>query len=661
MNLLSIGKSGLLAAQVGLATTGNNITNASVPGYSRQEAIQGDTPTQDRGFGFVGTGTEVVTVRRYYDNFLATQLRTAESNQASLETLYKQVAQIDNLLADPTAGLSPAVQDFFNGVQDATSNPASAASRQAMLSTAESLAARFQGMSARLTEISEGANNQITSSVGEINSYARQIAELNNTIAGLTTDNKAPNDLLDERDQLLTELNKLVKTTVLPGDNNMITVQMGTGQPLVVGNTPFTLGTAVAANDPSRMTVGYVSPTGKYTPLPDSVLTGGQLGGLVKFRNEALDRAQNSLGQVAAALATSINAQHKLGQDQNGEMGGNFFNPIQAYVNANSLNAPQSDIEIKGTVVDASALTNSDYSVDYDGTNFNVKRLSDGQVTQINPFPQTEPQVIDGVAYTITGNTPVTNDNFLVRPTFSAANDLTVAIKDRTKLALAAPIATAAPTTNTGNAKITVGTVDENYLTAGNALTAPVTLTVAKPVVVPPDPTGPVMLSGFPADKSVTVTANGATTTYAPGEPVEYVSGATISFGGVSISISGAPANNDTFTVGPNTSGVGDSRNGALMAALQSKNVMDNGTATFQGAYAKMVNFVGNKARETQIGMNAANVSVDQATKAHLSVAGVNLDEEAANLLRYQQAYQASGKVMQIASQLFDTLLGLGR
>jgi flagellar hook-associated protein 1 FlgK len=659
MSLLSIGKSGLLAAQVGLATTGNNITNAGVTGYSRQVAIQVDTPTQDKGFGFVGTGTEVAAVRRYYDNFLSTQLRNAESSQASLDVYNKQISQIDNLLADPTAGLSPAMQEFFNGVQDATSNPASAASRQAMLSSAESLAARFQGMSARLSEISSGVNGQIVSNVNEINSFARQIAELNNTIAGLSTDGKAPNDLLDHRDALLTELNKLVKTTVTPGDNNSLTVQMGTGQPLVLGNRSFTLGTSTSPTDVSRVTVGYLADNGGFSPLPDRVLTGGQLGGLLEFRNGAMDRAQNSLGQVAAAIAVTFNAQHELGQDQNGALGTAFFGPINAYVGANTNNLPISTADVTAVVKDASALTASDYSVDFDGTNFSVKRLSDGQVTQINPFPQTEPQVIDGVAYTITGD-PAANDNFLVRPTYNAARDFDVVIEDRTKIALAAPISTAAPTTNAGNAKITAGTVDANYLTPGNKLTAPVTLAYEKQTPPLPDaPNG--TLSGFPAGQDVTVTVNGTATVYPAGTPtIPYTDGASISFGGVNLAISGTPANLDKFTVGPNTSGVGDSRNGALLAALQTKNTMDNGNANFQTTYAQMVNFVGNKAREAQIGGAAADAAVAQATNAQQSVSGVNLDEEAANLLRYQQAYQASGKVMQVASQLFDTLLSLG-
>ncbi|MYM35279.1 flagellar hook-associated protein FlgK [Duganella sp. FT94W] len=656
MSLLSIGRSGLLAAQVGLSTTGNNITNANTAGYNRQVAIQGDTGTQYQGFGYVGTGTEIAAVRRYYDNFLATSLRNAESNQASLNTYSQQIGQIDNLLADPTAGLSPALQSFFAGVQDATASPSSSAARQSLLSNAESLAARFQGMSARLTEMSAGVNSTITSSVNEINAYANKIAEVNNTIAGLTSSTAAPNDLLDKRDQMLTELSKLVKINVTEGDNNMLNVQFGSGQPLVVGNQPFQLTTSTSATDVSRVTIGYQSPNGNFSELPDTVFTGGQLGGILQFRGDALDKAQNALGQIAAGLATAFNAQHVLGQDQNGDLGTNFFNPIQAYVGYSTRNSPSSTVTVSAVVTDASALTSSDYSVDYDGASatFNVTRKSDGKVTQINPFPQTEPQVIDGVAYTIDpgANGPQDKDNFLVRPTYTAANSLTVAIKDNAKIALAAPVTTAAPTSNAGNGKISAGTVDQNYLTPGNALTAPATLTFNKT-----DNT----LSGFPAGKEVTVTVNGTATVYPADTPVPYTDGASISVGGVNFTISGTPADQDKFTVGPNTSGVGDSRNGAMLAALQTKNVLNDGNATFQTTYAQMVNVVGTKAREAQIGGTAADAAVKQATNAQQAVSGVNLDEEAANLLRYQQAYQASGKVMQVASQLFDTLLSLGR
>lgn len=651
-NLLSIGKTGLLAAQVGLSTTGHNIANANVPGYSRQVAIQSTTPGQDIGVGFIGTGTEVAQIKRHYDDFLNSQVRGAETTQASLTSYYSQISQIDNMLADTTSGLSPALQDFFKGVQDASSNPASAASRQAMLSTASSLASRFQGISARLNEIGTGVNSQISTTVTQINSYASKLAELNHSIAALSTDPSiAPNDLLDQRDQVLTELNKLVKTNVTPGENHTINVSIGTGQPLVVNNRNFELAAIPSPTDVNRLEIGY-STVGQTIPLPESVLTGGALGGLLEFRGNALDHAQNALGQIAAGLAVSFNAQHKLGQDQNGTPGAAFFGPINAQVGRNSLNSPGSTAAVTAVVTDATALTSSDYSVDYDGSNFTVTRQSDGKKTPINPFPQAVPQTIDGVDYTISG-TPVTNDNFLVRPTVNAAADFQVLQKDPAKLALAAPISTAAPLTNTGNGKITPGSVDANYLTPGNALAAPVTLLYDKATA---------SFSGFPPAQDVTVTVNGVPTVYPAGTPsIPYTDGAAISFGGINLSISGTPGDTDTFTVGPNTSGVGDSRNGVLLGALQTKNVLNNGNANFQTGYAQMVNFIGNKTREAQIGGLAADAAVQQAQNAQQTVSGVNLDEEAANLLRYQQAYQAAGKVMQIASQLFDVLVSLGR
>ncbi len=185
-NILNIGKSGLFAAQAAIATTGHNIANANVAGYTRQLVVQESATAQDFGFGYLGTGTQVAEVKRIYDDFLTTQVRTAQASKSALDSFYAQIAQVDNLLADTTSGLSPALQDFFKGVQDLASNPASAASRQALLSTADSLAARFQGLNGRLTEIREGVNSQITANVTMINSYAQEIAKLNETISGLS-------------------------------------------------------------------------------------------------------------------------------------------------------------------------------------------------------------------------------------------------------------------------------------------------------------------------------------------------------------------------------------------------------------------------------------------------------------------------------------------
>ena len=648
MSLLSIGKTGLYAAQAGLATTGNNITNANVAGYSRQVVVQATAISMGGSNGYIGTGTQVAQVKRYSDDFLNAQVRTAQAASSGLDAYQAQVQQIDNLLADTTSGLSPALQDFFSAVQNLTGDGAGVSSRGSFLTSADTLAARFQSMTGRLEEIRKGVNTQLTASVTTINTYAKQIAQLNDQIGKLTEAGglNPPNDLLDKRDQLIMDLNKQVKATVVPGDNYSLTVSIGNGQPLVVGVNAFELAATNSPTDQTRVTIGYVT-HGKVTPMAESALTGGELGAVLQFRSQSLDLAQNSLGRVAIALATTMNDQNKLGLDGNGNPGGDIFTIAPADVTKNVNNNQTSTTAITATVVDATQLTTSNYKVDFDGTNFNVYRLSDNKKTVISPFPQTEPQVIDGLAFDIQG-TADSGDNFLVRPTQNGAANFRLALTDGAQIAAAAPIATSVPLTNSGTGKISAGSVDKNYLAA--PLTGPVTLAYDKA-------TGE--LSGFPAGQDVNVTVNGATTTYPAGTNPPFQDGASYTVAGMSFTMNGAPGNGDTFTIAPNT-GLGDTRNAGLMGDLQSKNILDGGKATYQSAYATLVSTIGNKTREVQANAEAAAAQLTQAEAAANNVSGVNLDEEAANLLKYQQAYQASGKVMQIADTIFNALLQIG-
>lgn len=650
-NLLSIGKTGLFAAQQGMATTGNNITNANVTGYSRQLVVQGAGPSQQIGGGFVGSGTQVTDIRRYSDQFMTNQVRNATANTSSLSAYAAQISQVDNLLADPQSGLSPALQDFFKSVQDLSASPSSTASRQALMSGADALVARFQGLNGRMAEIREGVEGQIADKVTLINSYGSQIAELNEQIGAATASGQGqPNDLLDARDQLVLDLNKQIKATVVAGDNNSITVSIGSGQPLVVGKRSFELAVMSSPTDPGRAEVGYVTGT-KVTQLAESSLKGGELGGLFEFRSTSLDRAQNSLGRIAINLASAFNAQHQLGVDAAGNPGQPFFKIAAPVVSASRNNAPGGTATVGATISDPSQLTQSDYQVSFNGTNYNVTRLSDQQVTVINPFPQTTPQTIDGVAFAVAGGATA-GDSFLVRPTVNGATALGVAIGDRSQIAAAAPIATSATTGNKGSGTISEGAVSPAYL--ANPLAAPVTLTF--------NAAAGGSLSGFPAGQAITSTLNGTTTTYPAGtDPVPFQAGATYAFGGMSVTLGGAPATGDSFAIGPNKFGQGDNRNMNLLGKLQTSGIMEGGKTSLQGAYAELVSYVGNKTREVQVNSEAGEVLLKQATDAQQNVAGVNLDEEAANLLRYQQAYQAAGKVMQMASSLFDVLLTLGR
>ena len=647
MSLLSIGKSGLFAAQAALSTTGHNITNANVAGYSRQVVVQETSIAMGGSNGFIGTGTQIAQVKRYSDEFLNAQVRTAQASSSGLEAYEAQVTQIDNLLADSTSGLTPALQDFFSSVQNLTGDLGGVPSRGSLLTSAGTLASTFQGMNDRLEQIRAGVNTELTSSVNLVNTYATQIADLNDQIGKLGAgDNlNLPNDLLDKRDQLIMDLNKQVKATVMPGDNNSLTVSIGNGQPLVVGASAFQLAATSSPTDQTRVTIGYVTGN-KIVPIADEAMSGGAIGGVLEFRSKSLDTAQNSLGRVAIALASSFNAQHRLGVDANGNPGGDFFTVSPAEVTKNVHNNITSTTAIAATVSDATKLTTSDYKVDFDGSNYNVTRLSDNQKTTINPYPQTKPQTIDGLDFAITGKADA-GDNFLVRPTINGAANFKLALTDQSQIAAGAPIATSVPLTNTGTGKISAGTVDKNYL--GAPLSGPVTLSYD-------GASG--KLSGFPG-QGVTMTVGGVTTSYAAGDPVPFQDGASYTAGGIGFTLNGKPGNGDKFTIAP-SSATGDTRNAGLLGDLQSKNILDGGKATFQSAYANLVSTVGNKTREVQVNASAAEAQLTQAAGAANNVSGVNLDEEAANLLKYQQAYQAAGKVMQIADTIFDTLLSIG-
>jgi flagellar hook-associated protein 1 FlgK len=651
-NLLNIGKTGLFAAQAGLSTTGHNIANANVAGYSRQRAVQSTSVMQDFGYGFVGTGTKVADIQRYTDEFLNVQVRSAQSASSALDAYASQINQVDNLLADPTSGLSPALQDFFKAVQNVSSNPAEISSRQALLSNSEALAARFQGMNGRLQEMRQGVNAEVTSNVTLINSYAQQIARLNDQIGAMASGTGAlPNDLLDSRDQLIIELNKQIKATVAPGENNSLSVSIGNGQPLVMGNRTYQLAVTESATDPSRLQVGYVS-NGKVTELAENIFKGGELGGLMDFRTNTLDPAINALGRVAIGLAATVNAQHRLGQDAASQMGGDLFTMAGPAISANKLNLYDASMPVSAVISDVTKLTASDYKVTFDGTNYSVARLPDGQpqMTASAAYPQTLSK--DGIDFRFSV-AAYAGDSFLVRPTANGAALMSVNIKDPAKVAAAAPIMTEAPLLNKGTGKISEGTVDKDFLATPNAVSGgKVTLTYDSAAGA---------LSGFPAGLAVTMTdAAGLKSFHAAGAAVPFSAGASYSFGGASVTISGQPVNNDTFVINDNDGVARDNRNMRLIGELQAKRIFDGNNASYQSAYAQLVGTIGNKAREVQVNAEATSALLVQASASQQNVAGVNLDEEAANLLKYQQAYQAAGKVMQIAGTLFDTLLSIG-
>lgn len=960
----NVGISGLNAAQAGLLTSGHNISNASTPGFNRQYVVQTTNTPLFTGSGFLGQGTNVQTVKRVYNNFLEHEVQIAETNVAELKIYGDSINQVDSLLADPSAGLSPALAGFFSAADEAAANPASIPARQALLSATQSMTARFNSLDQQLSQMRAGSNSQISNEVGTINSLVNQVAQTNDRIlvAQASSASQPANDLLDQRDQLIAQLNKEINVTKQLESDGSYSLFFGSGQPLLVGGQLFQLTAKPSAEDLTEMKVGLLAPSGQHIDIPESLLNGGTLGGLLKFRSVTLDTAQNQLGRVALAMTTNINAQHRLGQDIDGNAGGDFFKPITPAV----LGAPSN---VGNAVVGATIVT-SDYRVAYDGSNYHVTRLSDNTLL---PPSGTMPMVVDGIKLSLASGTPQAGDvfivkpgalpnarvsklqsasdavltttgsnlqtltdsdyrltlstagsfsltrltdnttwtgmgatqdeamtdlmnqmapqgftlaintgtasvgdSFLIRPTRNAARDIAVKVADPRNIALAQGFRTAAVATNAGTGTISNGSVTATavplsnpvkltYDAAANSLTgfpvgsavtigtttynigattqrvpyvsgytynfggtsftlsgapsngdtfiinpppatatpgnnglaslfgtAPVTagasvtgsitpatattplqivggandafsisvdggavtavtipagsytaaalqaqiqqsinaalapaaaVTVSFPgnqLMVTSDKIGgtvalsaanpnlgsatidshavaaarsmpaapitltyrqadstadlPARLTGFPAGTTVTVTqADGTMHEYpinsadrntdaaAAADFVPFTSGATISFNGMSFVIAGNPVNADKFTLGPNTSATGDNRNMQAISALQLSNTMADGTATYQSSYSAMVSQVGNKSREIEVTQTAQENLVTQSQNAVQAMSGVNLDEEAANLMRYQQAYQASAKMLDLSGKLFDLITGLGR
>jgi flagellar hook-associated protein 1 FlgK len=627
--LFGIGISGLTAAHTGLVTTGHNIANADTPGFHRQQTVQANATPRLSGGGFIGQGVRVDNVRRVYSDFLETQAGRAQAQASYYDTYATQVAQIDNLLSDPSAGLAPVLQSFFSGVHEVAANPGSAPSRQAMLSSAQALATRFQSLDNRLREMNTGVNTQVESMVSSVNGYAREIASLNAQIAtAQTRPDQPPNDLLDQRDQLISQLNELVGAAVLVQSDGSISISIGTGQTMVSGTQAFRLQAVQSQAVPGRMDVAYVAGASSVV-LPSQSLTGGRLGALLAFRAGTLTDAQNELGRIASGLTSTFNSQHRLGQDITGALGGDFFVPLQPQVTNHGANAGTA--AIAATVSSASGLTASDYRLSFTGGAYQLVRLSDDTTTTYATLPQT----VDGVTIQLTGGVPANGDSFLIQPTINGARDFGVALRSASQIAAAAPIRTGSANANAGSGTISAGTVN-----------APPDANLQQPVTIT-----------FTSATTFNVTGAGT------GNPVglAYTAGSPVTYNGWTVAISGAPVAGDTFNVVSNTGATADNRNASRLADLQSAGTLANGSASFQAAYGQLTTSVGNTTRETEISSQAQDAISQRARASQQAVSGVNLDEEAANLMRYQQAYQASGKVIEVATTLFDTILGLGR
>jgi len=636
-DLFNTALSGLRAFRVALDTTSHNIANVNTPGYSRQRVELSTQTPQRTGGSYLGSGVAVDAVSRVYDRFLTDQVRGLTSGQSQEAALHALASQIDRMLADPNVGVAPALADFFGALQDLAADPSSVPARDLVLQSGQALASRFDDLGSQFDALGGAANDRLTDAVAAANDLADQIADLNREIFAAHTSSGEPNDLLDQRDELLRQLSRYTRVTVADNGDGTLNVLVGTGQPVVVGTRAQRLDMVGDPHDPQRLRVGLATTAG---PMDiTGQLEGGEIAGILAFRDQVLDPARNQLGQLALGIAHTFNAQHQLGQDLEGDPGGAFFSVVDPRVLPRIGNV--GDAAVAAAVVDVAGLTASDYRMARTGSDYALTRLSDGAVIDLDAlgFPGTA-VTVDGLRLEVASGTMADGDSFVIQPTRAAATGLAVAISRPQDIAAAAPIRTAAATGNIGTAVIDAGAVDHSGQPPLDAnLTAPVSITFN----VPP----------------TTFNVTGAGT----GDPVNlpYTSGEPIRFNGWTVAISGNPAAGDRFTVAANQGGVGDNRNVLALAQLQDAKTLAQGSQNYAEVYGSLVATVGARTARAQSANAAQETLLNQAVAARDSVAGVNLDEEAASLLRFQQAYQAAAQAIQIAGTLFDSLLAAVR
>lgn len=635
MSLFNIGLSGLNTAQNALTTVSHNLSNSTTPGYSRQNAIIASAGALYQGSGYYGQGVQTTSVTRSYSAFLTTQLNNAQSLSSQLSTYQTQISQIDNLLSNSTSSLSKVMQSFFSAVQGVANTPADPSARQNMISSAQTLAGQMRSTSDFFTQLQSGVNTQLKSSVTQVNDYTKQIATLNTQIAAATAsgNGQPPNDLLDQRDQAVSSLSQLIGVKVVVQDGTSYNVSLSDGEPLVLGGTSYSMQAVTSSADPSRTVVAISRPGGGAMQLDDSTVSGGSIGGLLQFRSQTLDPAQNAIGQLSVVLGQTVNAQQALGIGLTGQQGTNLFQVGTPTVLTNANNT--GNAQLNASVTDSSALTNSDYTLSFDGTNYTLVRASDKQtMATVAAAGATYPLSIsaDGVTMQLTAGM-VSGDSFQVQPTRNAAASFNLIMTDPAGIAAAAPSRVDATSTNTGSGTASLSSVAPGY----TMLAGPLTATYNGAGYTFTDATGAAVT---PTSSST----SGSTTSYV-------INGQTFSFGGT-------PKTGDTFKLSSNVGGVSNNSNMLQMAALQNAKTI-GGISSYNDAYAQLVNSVGSQANSLNVAATSQQSITTQIQTQQQSVSGVNVDEETVSLMQYQQLYQANAQVIQAANTMFQTLLGI--
>lgn len=643
-DMLNNAVSGLLSFQRALNTTSHNIANASTEGYSKQVVSLGSNTPSFIGDTFLGNGVNVDSVRRLYDQFLTSELRTTTAGFSKLDFLHELSGHVDNVLADSVAGISSAMHDFFSAVQGVADDPSSTTARYNLINVANSMTDRFHNLDTRFDELQTNTGTDIRTVVDEINNITRSIAEVNialNKNGPDATSNQQSADLLDERDRLILQLSEKIDISVINENNSSLSIFIGNGQTVLSGLNSFDLEAVPNPADPSQDYIIY-NGLNQVFDLSDSLRGGGELGALLEFRDDVLIETRNDLGRVAIAIADTFNDMHAEGMDLNNDLGTDFFSFSNPQVQAFSNNAGTASIT--SSITDVSALTRYDYTLDYDGTNWTMTSESGSVSTPVaHNALGTATIVFEGITVNIDGLTsaPVAGDQFKLKPAIVGAGSINVEISDPLLIAAASAVRMNASLDNLGTTAIADGEV----IDASNAnLRDSVDLT----------------FNSATTFTSTSIVTTGGTT-YAAGASIPFTNNMTIESNGWQTTLSGVPQTNDVLSIESNDGGVGDNRNALALANLQVTGILDGGNSSYQEAYSTLVGRVGTQTAAAETQRDSIQALMLQARDRLDSKVAVNLDEEAADLVRYQQAYEAASQVISTLQTLFESLLNATR
>ncbi|NOU50771.1 flagellar hook-associated protein FlgK [Pseudoalteromonas sp. JBTF-M23] len=661
-DLMQIGTSGVRASSELLQTTSRNISNLNTKGYIRERTEHATTVGN-----MVGRSETV----RLINDFAAKQLNRDISNKAYYDQFVTESSRIDTLFAEESNSLSTSINTMFNSLQESMNQPGSTVSRSLFMNSAQGLVEQMHRLSNIVFDQKSVVNEQLSLYTDEANSLIEKISQLNNKVASTYTsdDHTVALSVLNERDQAIRDLSELVDIETLDGSNGEKLVFLGSGQALVMENGTFNAFALDGDPDPNVKDLKLDVRSGKAVALDvDLGSLKGKIGGLMAFRDDILQPAQNQLGQIGIAIADAFNQQNALGMDLDGNLGGDIFSipTVQGYAFQNNagtgvVNAtleaglgsslPASDFQVTfltATTVEISAIDSEGNVIGTPSTaNVTAGAINSSTITSGESF---------GLDMTVAG-APAAGDSFVVKLNSTAAGSLELATQRPEHLALASPIRTEVSANNISTASISAGVVNNtSNINAGPPIAlAQGDITITKTAVA-----NQYQIVDGSGTNLVTITP--------PANSFLNAAGAPYNAYGFDFDIEGQPATGDVFTIKVNKDGFDDNRNGLALSQLKDDELVRQGVIasadnlkTFNESYAGLVTEVGVIANQAKTNGAAFDALATQSETWFESISGVNLDEEAANLLRFQQSYSASAQIISAARTIFDTLLSAAR